>query len=174
MDMTMKMTMTLRQREKREKINKLLLKGVYNMTDAGYQIYHPSSPSKRYDFDKGAGGGIPTVSTGQEENRLELKTFGSRPYVYYAGHTDYATFDLNGVFVTEYGDDGHTIVKRAKTIFEEFKSLLRHREPLIVVNSMGDRYICDVSLNPTSTPLLYTDRDMDFIEVSVKCTEIDE
>lgn len=142
------------------------------MIEAGYRIFHPDSPDIYYDFDKG-GAGLETVSTTNEDNRLELKNFGKFPIVYHAGETDYESFDLTGVFIPEL-DDGGFVVKKAKEIYDDFKAMINLREPLRVINSMGEELICDIEIKQRISPKLYVEHDMDFMEVTIGCTEIDE
>lgn len=143
----------------------------------GYSIYHPDVYGEwggyRFDFDKTIGQTMAVVNATQHENRTELLTFGSKPYVYYAGNADYMSFPLQGIFVTEYDSEGE-VERRAIDIYNEFKRVLRRRVPLLVENSIGEEFNCDVSLAQRVSPLHYAENDMDFIEVNVTCTEIDE
>lgn len=145
----------------------------YKTPIAGYQIYHPKEKNKKFDFDKNTGGGNPTTSVDYNVGRIELETYGRTPYVYYAGNTNYVNFDLQTVFVSEY-DDNNIMTKRAVEKFYEFKELLDRREPLIVASSTGEVFLCDVTISQRTTPSLYVDGDMDFIELTVHCLEIGE
>ena len=104
--------------------------------EAGYRIYdHSLLPNdvEYYDFEASVGGrGIGDVVVTHNENRLELKTFGRTPYVYYAGHTDYATFDLSTVFY--YDDEKNESARRQ---MDRFKTMIKQRKALMVENSQG-------------------------------------
>lgn len=149
------------------------------MIEAGYRIYKKPKKDENgvidwdsviyYNFDKSVGGrGTTSVSTSNENNRLELKTFGRTPYVYYAGETDYDKFSLVGAF--HYNEEtGET----ARQQVDRFKQLVKRREILVVENSQGQEFLCDVNITNEAAPSLYVEKDMDYIEVTVECTEID-
>lgn len=143
----------------------------------GYSIYHPDVEGDwggyRFDFDKTIGATIETVNVTHNQNRLELRTFGARPYVYYAGHTNYQSFALHGIFVDESNLDGD-VDKTALEIYNEFKKVVDMRIPLKVENSMGEVLNCDVVLDQRVAPLQYSKGGVDFVEVNISCVEIDE
>ena len=139
-------------------------------TGAGYIVYDTSNPTIAFQFDKAVGDrGIETVSTSKVENRLELKTFGKYPYVYYAGQTDYKVFDLTTVFIR---DEENNISAREQV--NNFKTLIKQRIPLAVEDSEGQVFMCDVQLTGESKPKLFANYDMEYIEISIKCTQIDD
>lgn len=134
-----------------------------------YTIYDPSASSTRYHFDKSTNSrSIDTVSVDKVENRLELKTFGRFPYIYYAGETNYRVFDLTTVFVDE--DD-----KNCRDQVDDFKAMLMKRVPLVVENAQGQVIVCDVVLSNESSPKLHALEDsLNYISITVRCTEIQD
>ena len=134
-----------------------------------YIIYDPSASSTRYHFDKSTNSrSIDTVSVDKVENRLELKTFGRFPYIYYAGETNYRVFDLTTVFVDE--DD-----KNCRDQVDDFKAMLMKRIPLVVENAQGQVIVCDVVLSNESSPKLHALEDsLNYISITVRCTEIQD
>lgn len=133
-----------------------------------YVVYDPSNPLKKYYFDKSVGSrGLEDVSVENVENRTELKTFGRFPYVYYAGHTDYAVFELSTVFIP---DD--EIGKTARQQVDEFRSLVKQRKTLTVENGQGQTFKCDVQIIEERSPKLYVENDMEYIEIRIRCTQI--
>lgn len=137
--------------------------------DTGYVVYNPSNPSDKYFFDKTVGSsGSRDVNISNMENRLELKTFGRFPYVYYPGKTDYLVFELSTVFIPdEYSG------KTARKQIDEFKALIKKRIPLMVENGQGQQIKCDVQIVGEKSPQLYTLEDFEYIELTIKCTQID-
>ena len=138
------------------------------MIDAGYIIYDHIDEGVSYPFDKTLGSGIDSVSQGNEDNRLELKTFGRFPYVYYAGKTDYATFELSTVFT--YNEQTGV---SARQQVDEFSRLVKTRRSLTVDNSQGQSFKCDVKIIGENSPSLYVEKELDYIELRVRCTQID-
>ena len=136
--------------------------------DSGYVVYDPSFPSVEYAFDVAIGGrGTDDVITTHNENRVELRTFGSVPYVYYAGETDYVSFDLSTVF---YYDDENK--ESARSQMDRFKRMVRKRKILMVENSQGQIFKCDIFIAEERAPSLYVEEDLDYIEVKIRCTQI--
>lgn len=137
-----------------------------------YKIYHPENPNSFFEFDKNFGG-VQTVSEVNEKNRTELKTFGRLPYVYYAGETDYQVFDLSTVLLSSERDDA-SVDTPASKFYVQLKRLIRRREPLVVETPLGEKLLCDVSLNPTNIPYGYNDEYFNYLEISVHCVEVGE
>lgn len=135
--------------------------------EAGYTVYSESDNTTRYDFDRNIGG-LDSVNTKHEDTRLELKTFGRVPYVYYAGQSDFRKFSLKNTFHYNY-DTGET----ARQQVDRFKALVAKREVLVVENSQGQKFLCDVNITGESAPLLYVEEDLDYIEITIECTQID-
>ena len=158
------------------------MRKIYDGLEAGFEIYGLNS-SKKYYFETTTNSGIDMVNMKKNENRLELRNFGKMPYVYYSGHTNYRTFELTTIFTDlEKGDfecdgiDGEVEVFVNKTCREqvdEFKALLMERKPLIVYNTQDQYFVCDVELIDEISPKqhLLTDT-LNYIEITVKCTEI--
>lgn len=134
--------------------------------DAGYIVYDPSSPLIKYYFDKGFS--TDNISVTNIENRLELKTFGRFPYIYYAGQTNYAVFELTTIFMP---DDKTGLTARQQV--DNLKSLVKKRKPLTIENSQEQIFKCDVQITNESVPKLYTKQDFEYIELSIRCTQID-
>lgn len=140
------------------------------MDDTGYVIYsNTGSSGEKFKFNKSTGGrGVNSINVKHNNNRTQLTTFGRVPYVYYAGSTDFVEFNLKTVFHYDY-DTGET----ARAQVDRFKSLIDNRETLVVENSQGQGFLCDVNIVGENAPQLYTDRDFDYIEIEVKCVQID-
>lgn len=135
----------------------------------GYAIYDPSNTVTKYRFDKAVGSrGTSEVDVTKNENRLELRTFGRFPYVYYAGETDFATFNLTGTFIYD-----EETGKTPREQVDELKALIKQRKTLWVDNGQGQTFKCDVQLTSESAPNLYDEVNMQYITVKVKCTQID-
>lgn len=140
------------------------------MIDAGYLIYRRvDNPTIKYEFDKSIGGrGVESVSTRHNNNRTQLTTFGKVPYVYYAGATDFVEFNLSTVFY--YNNETN---ETARSQANRFKEMIDRRETLIVENSQKQKFFCDVNIVSEVAPQLYVERDMDYIEIEVRCIQID-
>lgn len=138
------------------------------MVDAGYLIYDPSDSGNKFYFDKTLGRGLDSIGVRNENNRTMLKTFGEVPYVYYAGETNFVEFGLSNVFV--YNEEtGET----AREQVDKFKDMVNRRNMLMVENSQGQQFKCDVVIISEEFPKLYTEEDLDYITIEVECTQID-
>lgn len=138
----------------------------------GYRIYNNNNPEIKYYFDKSTKG-LNTAQYTHNQNRQELITFGRVPYIYYAGETDFQAIKLDTVFVNNICQDGECTSKSAREQFNEFKTLILKRVPLVLDNSQGEIFLVDVVIDNENTPQNHvTNESLDYIEVSVTCTEI--
>ena len=135
-----------------------------------YVVYDPSTPHIKYPFDKTTSGrGVEDIGVENVENRLELRTFGKFPYVYYAGHTDFVIFELSTIFVRD-----ELTGESARSQVDKFKKLIKKRKILWIENGQGQLFKCDVQIVDERSPKLYVENSMEYIEIRIRCTQIDE
>lgn len=142
--------------------------------DSGYQLYLKQDISKKYDFNKTSGksSSLSTDSKKQVVARQQITTFGKVPYVYYAGATCFSTIDLTTVFLATYNSKGNKELT-ARGHADEFIAMVNKRKPIVVENSQGMKLICDVQITNDVSPTLYTEDDLEYVEISVSCTQIE-
>lgn len=143
--------------------------------DSGYVLYLKNDKSNQYEFNKttGKSSSLSTNSRKQVVSRQLITTFGRTPYVYYAGNTCYKTIDLSSVFLAQYDDKGNKILS-AREYADQFIEMVNKRKPIIVKNhQQGIEMICDVQITNDVSPTLYTEDDLEYVEISINCTEIE-
>ena len=138
-----------------------------------YTLYLETDVNNKYEFDKSSGrSGIKTTSIRYTTSRQMLTTFGRVPYVYYGGHTNFATFDLSTIFLAQYDENTGVKTLTAREYAKKFIDMVNLRKPIIVENSQGMKIKCDVQITSDVSPVLYAEDDMEYIEISISCTEI--
>lgn len=141
--------------------------------NSGYILYLETDKSIQYEFNKTSGkSGLQTTSTKKNVSRVSLNTFGKVPYVYYAGEMNYATFDLSTVFLAVY-DDAGTKILTAREHADKFIAMVDKHKPIVVEDSQKRKFICDVQITNETTPTLYENDSMEYVEISISCTQID-
>lgn len=166
----------------------------------GYMIYPRGQyglSRTTYFFDKVIGQ-VPDVNIKDNYNRTELKTFGKFPSVFYVGNTNYRTFSLQTVFVTDIpyentiSNDEIPISITAYQKYVNFKKLVDSRIPWCIRSTIsGEDFVCDIEIaqtihNQNSAIRKGGDnqqdyRDIcddiffcDYIQVTINCTEVDD
>lgn len=141
--------------------------------DSGYLLYLKSNSKIQYEFNKTTGkSGLKTGSTKRNVSRTSINTFGRAPFVYYAGTMKYDTFDLSTVFLAVHDEKGNKILT-AREHADRFIAMVDTHKPIIVENSQKQQYICDVQITNEITPILYEEDTMEYVEISISCTQID-
>lgn len=126
---------------------------------------------KGFEFNKRTGKNAANVSTKKNIARQVITTFGKTPFVYYAGNTDYKSFDLTGVFLAQYDKHGDKVMT-AREYADLFIDMVDQHRPFCVENSQHKKVICDVVITNEVTPLLYDEDTMEYVEITINCTEI--
>lgn len=145
------------------------------MLDSGYLVYLKNDTQTKYEFNKttGKGSSLSTNSLKQNTSRQLITTFGRTPYVYYGGNTCYKTIDLTTVFLAQYDDKGNKVLT-ARQYANQFIEMVNKRKPIIVENKeQGTTMICDVQITNDVSPTLYTKDDLEYVEITINCTEIE-
>lgn len=142
--------------------------------DSGYIVYLKSDNTVKYEFNKTANksSGVNTNSKKQTTSRQLITTFGRTPYVYYGGNTCYNTVDLSTVFLAQYDDKGNKILT-AREYANQFIEMVNKRKPIVVENSQGMKMVCDVQITNDVSPTLYVEDAMEYVEISISCTQIE-
>lgn len=142
--------------------------------DSGYILYLKNDRNNQYEFNKttGKSSNLGTNSRKQVVSRQLITTFGRTPYVYYAGNTCYNTIDLSTVFLAQYDDKGNKILS-AREYANQFIEMVNKRKPIVVENSQGMKMVCDVQITNDVSPTLYENDTMEYVEISVSCTQIE-
>lgn len=141
------------------------------MDESGYVLYLKKDPYTKFYFNKNTGKNNVEVSQTINVTRQSLDVFGKYPYVYYVGNMNYRTFELSGVFIhteDEYGNKKLTASEHAQ-FFEE---LVNGNRDFIVENSKKEKFLCDIQIKTISAPLLYEEDQLEYVTVSISCTEI--
>lgn len=138
----------------------------------GYALYSKNNMSVQYLFDKfiGTGGSTKTVDLKPNRQRTQLDTFGRFPLVYYAGKQSYRSFSLSTVFVAETDDNG-IVLRSAKQVGDDFAALVTGQNTLIV-EGCGEKMLCEVQITSYNVPVLYDEEILDYVEMSITCTEV--
>lgn len=140
--------------------------------DSGYLLYLKDRPDIKYEFNKTSGkSGVTTTTKKHNNARVSLNTFGKFPLVYYSGCMDYVTFDLSTIFIATYNDIGEKMLS-ARQQADAFIDMTKTNKPIVVENSEGKTYICDVQITSDASPTLYEDDTLEYIEIGVSCTQI--
>lgn len=139
--------------------------------ETGYLIYHPNYPNQKFLFENSMGSND-IIGETINKHRTQLETFGSRPYVYYAGNSNYLTYEISHVFVPE-KDDYDRVTKTSLMVANEFRKLVDLNEGMIV-ERLGEKRYFDVEITYFGVPKLFVVDDMDYIQVTIKLVEIDE
>lgn len=123
--------------------------------------------NKEWSFDSHFDDSTPRIEKTINQSRTQVETFGKYPMIYYAGATNFLTYNLSTVFL---GQSTQTPLEE----YNDFLAAVEAHRPWEVTDGFGRTILADVSLLSVSESKLVSDTYHNYIEVTVTVTQIGE
>lgn len=127
-----------------------------------YKIYPIDFSKDPIIFDKHFGS-APAIDKQKFDNRVILNTFGSHPFIYRAGQSNYNTFILSTVFV-----------KNPKQELKDLEDMISCGVELVVEDGLGEKIIADIQIVNQQQDKLASQGYKEYIVVEIEVVEIDD
>lgn len=147
-------------------------KDITSFFEVGHLLYQEKTPTVKFIFDNTLGNSAEKIEYTYNNQKTVLNTFGKFPYVYYVKYPNYRTFTLVHTFVGEFNEN----MERTMTPHEQFaifQGQVLNRNPFVVENKKGDKFLASVDIKSISFPKQY-DEEMAYIQAVLEFIEVGE